>query len=145
MVDCCTGAASVIRARLCGEPVKKHCQHCLWCLYLAALICWNYEFATTKSIRAADFIQDGRLVSPTGAQEQCQAYLSAATAAVKGQEQQQQTPSGDATLQGQGGLSGLPSTMGTLVVVTQYLESCFNIGMIQEGIDLLRRLTGLRE
>ena len=133
----------MIRAHLCGEPIKKHCQHCLWCLYLAALICWNYEFATTKSIRAVDFIQDGRLVSPIRAQEQCQVYLSAATAAAKGQEQQPQPPSG-VTLRGRG-LPGLPSTMGTLVVVTQYLESCFNIGMIQEGIDLLRRLTSLRE
>lgn len=125
-----TGAANVIRSRLCVEAVEKHCHHCLWCLYLASLICWNYEFATTRSIRSVSFVQEGKLTSVEEAQTQCQAYLDVAT-------KQLYTMSRTA--------HELPSTIGMLVIVTRYLEQCFNIGMIQEATELLQRLTGVRQ
>lgn len=118
------GAASLLQSRLSAETVKKHCQHCLWCVYLAALICWNYEYATTRAMPAFHHIVDGKVASAEAVQDQCQLYLRAAT-------QFHNT-------------AALPTTIGTLVIITQYLESCFNIGMIQEGTELLKRITGLR-
>ena len=84
-----------------------------------------------------DFISSGHLVSAEAAREQCQHYLSI-VAQVTGQTQQ---PSSSRL--GQEQLAQIPTTIGTLVVVTEYMESCFDIGMIHEGTELLRRLTGL--
>jgi hypothetical protein len=112
-----------------GELVKKHCQHCLWCLYLAALICWNYEYAVSTSAPLTHSIHNGSDTSQGEVEKQCQAYLDTATNA--GSDQQDS-------------VRPLPSTWGMLVIVLQYLESCFAVGMIQEGIEVLQRLTGVR-
>jgi hypothetical protein len=114
-------AARIIQLRLAGEPVRRHAQHCQWCLYLAALICWNFEFATSK------FIRDDKLLSLDVALDQCSSYLTAAT-----------------TLSQNGDATSLPTTLGMLVVTTQYLKDSFNIGMIREAVELLQRLTGAR-
>jgi hypothetical protein len=124
-----SGAAKIIQSRLRGDHVKKHCQHCLWCLVLAALICWNFEFVTNNTMSPADFIQDGKLRSLEAAQQQCQQYLEVATDSIRPVQP----------------ASTIPSTVGTLVMVTRYLQDCVDIGMLREGIDLLRRLTGIRE
>ena len=78
-------------------------------------------------------MQGRRLIAPEAAQEQCQDYLDAISVASSQEQPQGQEP------------PQLPTSMGMLILVTEYLEACFDIGMIQESTELLRRLTGLRK
>lgn len=122
-------AAKVIQERLGGATSRTHCHHCLWCLYLAALICWNFGFALTGNTQTKDLIQDGQLISFDMAEIACHRYLSTVTM-LQGHFSDIQAPI-------------LGQTAGVLVVVLEILKARCETGMIEESIELLARLVGV--
>lgn len=122
-------AASVIAERLNEESSRSHCHHCLWCLYLAALVCWNFGFALTKTINTRDLVQDGQVISMDLAQKECHTYLQAAI----------HIPHEDKSRQ----VQALSRPTGMLIVLIEFLKARCETDMIQESIQLLSRIAGL--
>ncbi|EXJ88751.1 hypothetical protein A1O1_05683 [Capronia coronata CBS 617.96] len=125
-----TDAALVIREHLNGESGGTHCHHCLWCLYLAALVCWNFGFTLTKATTdSQDLIKDGQVVEMGRAERECQEYLHAAVNIHHGHRPER--------------MQALTRPTGMMIVLIGFLRSRCETGMIEESIEHLTRLAGL--
>ncbi|KAK5054587.1 hypothetical protein LTR84_001478 [Exophiala bonariae] len=122
-------AATLLQERLNEESPQTHCHHCLWCLYLACLICWNFGFALTKTTTfSRELVRDGQIMSMDRAEKQCREYLHVAT------NMHQEA--------GEQSMVILSKPCGMLIVVIEFLRARCEAGMIEESIECLNRLVG---
>lgn len=110
-----------------------HCHHCLWCLYLATLICWNFGFALTGNSSPEHLVKDTQVTSLEEAEVECSRYLQVAASlpALFQKERRLQDVLG--------------RTTGLVVVLIRFLRGQCQTGMIMESIELLARLVRVRD
>lgn len=126
-------AASIIQERLDATSSSwTHCHHCMWCLYLAGLVCWNFGFARTGSMRNQKLVADGQVISESRARQNCDEYLSLAVS-LRERANVPLPPE-----------EGFGKTSGLLIVLTGLLKSQSTSGLIQESSELLARIVGLK-
>ncbi|KEZ42270.1 hypothetical protein SAPIO_CDS6129 [Scedosporium apiospermum] len=126
-------AATVIQDRFyAGSPDVVHCHHCLWCLYLATLTCWNFGLALTGHSSSEHLVKDGKVVSLEDAEAECSQYLQVAASLPPRFHKEQFNDI-------------LGRTTGLLIVLIQFLRSQCQTGMIVESIELLARLVGVQD
>ena len=127
------GAATVIQDRFyAGSPDVVHCHHCLWCLYLATLTCWNFGLALTGHSSSEHLVKDGKVVPLEDAEAECSQYLQVAASLPPRFHKEQFNDI-------------LGRTTGLLIVLIQFLRSQCQTGMIVESIELLARLVGVQD
>ncbi|KAL2817421.1 hypothetical protein BDW59DRAFT_132613 [Aspergillus cavernicola] len=128
-------AALLIQTRLDDTSPVTHCHHCLWSLYLAALICWNFGFALTSATRTNHLVAHGQILSAELAEQECFQYLQAATSPMPGSQSGRQRTEEEQM--------ALSRTVGMLIVVTRLLRQRSGSSMIDEGVKVLSRLMEL--
>ena len=122
------GAAKILRERFCAASDSVHSHHCLWCLYLAGLVCWNFGFAITGTVDTEELVCNGRVTSRKLAKEKCDIYLRSII--------------GDGDLPRDARYHW--RTAGMLIVLIDFLRAQCCGGLIEEGVELLIRIAGLK-
>ncbi|KAF2793241.1 hypothetical protein K505DRAFT_325596 [Melanomma pulvis-pyrius CBS 109.77] len=127
-------AAIIIKDRIYNTtPDVVHCHHCLWCLYLATLVCWTFGFALTGNSSSEHLVKDTQVTSLEEAEVECLRYLQVATSLPARFQKEHQIR------------YALGRTTGLVVVLIRFLRDQCQTGMIMESIEVLARLVGVRD